>query len=312
MENIYDLIIVGTGPAGYSASIYASRFKLNNLLIGELFGGTATQAHKIANFPSEEEISGIELMQKMQKNAQNLGAEVLMDKVTEINKNGAFFDLKTESGKVFNSKSIILAIGTKHRKLGLKNESEFVGKGVSYCATCDAMFFKDKEVAILGGSDSANTASVYLSDIAKNVYQIYKGKELRGDKTWIDQVLEKKNIHVIYETNVIELVGSKKLEKIKLDKDYNGNTELAVSGLFIEIGSEPEYGLIEKLNIKTDSRGFIDIKPDQSTNIDGIFAAGDITNGSNEFRQIITACSQGSIAANSVYKYIKLNHEQNS
>lgn len=305
MENTYDLVIIGAGPAGYTASIYASRYKLKNIVLGEIFGGYATQAHIVANFPSELEIKGSDLTEKMQKHAQSLGAEIIQGKVIDVKKNETNFEITTENNKTYNAKSVILAIGTKHRKLGLKNESEFVGRGVSYCTTCDAMFFKDKTVAVLGGSDSANTASLYLADIAKKVYQIYRGKELRGDKKHIERILKNEKIQVIYETNITELSGDKKLQKIKLDKDYNGNSEIEIDGLFIEIGSEPEYGLIEKLNIKTDETGFIMVEKDQKTNIEGVFAAGDITNASDNFKQIITACAQGAVSANSAYNYIK-------
>lgn len=305
MENIYDLVIIGAGPAGYTASIYASRYKLTNIIIGEIFGGYATQAHIVANFPSEESIEGSKLAEKMQKHAEILGAQIIQGKVIDIKKNDNDFEITTDNNKTYNAKSVILAIGTKHRKLGLKNESEFVGRGVSYCATCDAMFFKDKTVTVLGGSDSANKASLYLADIASHVYQIYRGKELRGDKKQIENILENKKIQVIYETNIIELIGDKKLQKIKLDKEFNGNSEIETHGLFIEIGSEPEYGLIEKLNLKTDETGFIEVSKDQKTNIEGVFAAGDITNASGNFRQIITACAQGAVSANSAYNYIK-------
>lgn len=305
MENIYDLAIIGAGPAGYTASIYASRYKLTNIVLGEIFGGYATEAHIVANFPSEESIEGSKLAEKMQKHAENLGAEIIQGKVIDIKKIDDNFEITTDDNKSYNAKAIIIAIGTKHRKLGLKNESEFIGRGVSYCATCDAMFFKDKTVTVLGGSDSANTASLYLADIAKKVYQIYRGKELRGDKKNIERILKNEKIQVIYETNITELIGEKRLQKIKLDKDYNGSSEIETDGLFIEIGSEPEYGLIEKLNLKTDEAGFIIVERDQKTNIEGIFAAGDITNASGNFRQIITACSQGAVSANSAYNYIK-------
>ncbi|MDD4290264.1 MAG: FAD-dependent oxidoreductase [Patescibacteria group bacterium] len=305
MENIYDIIIIGAGPAGYTASIYASRYKLKNMIIGEIFGGYATQAHIVANFPSEESIEGSELAEKMHKHAENLRAEIIQGKVIDIKKNDNNFEVATDNNKTVIAKSIIIAIGTKHRKLGLKNETEFVGRGVSYCATCDAMFFKNKTVVVLGGSDSANKASLYLADIANHVYQIYRAKELRGDKQQIERVLENKKIDVIYETNIIKLLGEKKLEKIILDKEYNGSKELETNGLFIEIGSEPEYGLIEKLNLKTDELGFINVGKDQKTNIEGVFAAGDITNATGNFKQIITACSQGAVSANSAYNYIK-------
>lgn len=301
----YDLIIIGVGPAGYSASIYASRYKINHIIIGETPGGLATTAHKICNFPSEIEISGLDLMEKMKKNVEHYETQIINDKVINIEKVEDFFKIKTQNEKEYEAKIILLAIGTKHRKLGLKNESQFVGKGVSYCATCDAMFFKDKTVVVVGGANSAMTASLYLADVAKKVYQIYRGDKLKGEKMWQDQISKNEKIEVIYNTNIDEIIGEKKVQSIKLDKEYNGSKEINVDGIFIEVGSEPDYGLIEQLNIETNENGFIKIKSDQSTNIEGIYAAGDITNGSDNFRQIITACSEGSIAANSIYKYLQ-------
>ncbi|MDD3284561.1 MAG: FAD-dependent oxidoreductase [Patescibacteria group bacterium] len=302
----YDLIIIGVGPAGYSASIYASRYKTNHIIIGEIPGGLATIAHKVCNYPSEIEISGIELMEKMKKNVEHSGTQIINDKVLNIEKDKDSFKIKTQDEKEYKAKTILLAIGTKHRKLGLKNESQFVGKGVSYCATCDAMFYKDKTVVVVGGSNSAMTASLYLADVAKKVYQIYRGGKLKGENMWQDQIFKNEKIEVIYNTNIEEINGEKKVQSIKLDREYNNSKELNVDGIFIEIGSEPDYGLIEQLNIETDENGFIKVKSNQSTNIEGIYAAGDITNGSDNFRQIITACSEGSVAANSIYKYLQL------
>lgn len=301
----YDLIIIGVGPAGYSASIYASRYKTNHIIIGEIPGGLATIAHKVCNYPSEIEISGVDLMEKMKKNVEHYNTEIINNKVVNIEKKEDLFKIKTQDKKEYEAKTILLAIGTKHRKLGLKNESQFVGRGVSYCATCDAMFYKDKTVVVVGGGNSAMTASLYLADVAKKVYQIYRGEVLKGEKMWQDQILKNEKIEVIYNTNIDEISGEKKVQAIKLDKEYNNSKELDVDGIFIEIGSEPDYGLIEQLNVETDENGFIKVKPNQSTNIEGVYAAGDITNGSDNFRQIITACSEGSIAANSIYKYLQ-------
>lgn len=303
----YDLIIIGGGAAAYTASIYASRFKINHLIIGEVLGGLASTAHKIENYPTENGISGIELMTKMQKRVEGFETKIEMDKVIEVKKEDDFFNLKTQNNKEYKAKSILLATGTKHRKLGLKNEADYVGRGVSYCATCDAMFYKEKIVAVLGGSDSANTASLYLADIADKVYQIHRGKELKGEVAWIEQIKNNSKIEVIYNTNIIEIIGDNKIEKIKLDTPYQNQNKLNIDGLFIEIGSEPDYDLLTKLNINTNEQGYVIIKEDQSTSIKGIYAAGDITTGSNNFRQIVTACSEGAIAVNSIFKYIKLN-----
>lgn len=300
-----DLLIIGAGPAGYTASIYASRYKINHIVIGELMGGQAGEAHKVCNFPGITEKSGIELMQMFSEHAKSLGAEFLTDKVIKIEKKEPGFSVETSRNGTISAKTILLAIGTSHRKLGIERENEMLGKGVSYCVTCDGAFFKDKVVAVVGGSDAANSASVYLSQMAKKVYQIYRGEELRGESTWVNDVLSNDKIEVIFNTNIVELGGKDQLEFIVLDREYNGSNKLAVDGLFIEIGSAPGKALINHLEIKTDPEGYIEITQEQRTSVEGIWAAGDVTTGSNKFRQIVTASAEGAVAASDIFKYLK-------
>lgn len=306
-NNTYPLIIIGAGPAALTASIYASRYKVDHLIIGQSAGGLAFDAHKICNFPTEKEISGLELTKKMQEHAESLGARILLDKVVDIRQENKLFKATTQQEKIFFANTLLLAIGTRYRKMDLPDEDRFLGKGVSYCATCDGMFYKDKVVAVIGGSDSANTASLYLAQIAKKVYQIYRRGKLRGERAWIEQVLNNKKIEVIYNTNVIGLQGQEKLEKIILSTPYQGKKELTVDGLFVEIGTVPEDLLIKQLNLAVDENGYIKIDSAQKTNHLGVWAAGDITNGSNNFRQVITACAEGAIAAESIFKFLQEN-----
>ena len=301
----YSLVIVGAGPAGLSASIYASRYKINNLIVGQAVGGLMFDAHKVCNFPSEKEISGRDLTAKMREHAEQLGATILLDKIISIEKIGKEFKISTLNGKEILSSAIILAIGTEHRKLGLPNEDKFLGKGLSYCATCDAMFYQGKTVVVVGGANSAQTSSLYLSEIADKVYQIYRKNALRGERIWIDQVLASKKIEVIYNTQVIGLEGDSKLEKIVLDQPYQGKKEIKTDGLFVEIGSVPNSKLIKDLNLEADEAGYVVVKNDQKTNQEAIWAAGDITTASNGLRQVITASSEGAIAADSVFKYLQ-------
>ncbi len=304
----HDLCIIGNGPAGLSAALYGARYKINQLLIGDLPGGLMTSSHKICNFPSEIEISGMELTKKMTDQIESLNVpQKKFTRVENIEQFDRYYKLTLSNGEKIKTKTILLATGTKHNHLNLPNEESFVGKGVSYCATCDAFFYADKTVAVIGGSDSANTASLYLADIAKKVYQIYRGNSLRGDVSWIDQVKANDKIEVIYNTNVIEIIGDKQVSGLRLDKEFNGKTDLEVDGMFVEIGSKPEPTLINQLNLKVDDNGYVVTKADQMTSRDGVWAAGDITTGSDNFRQIITACSEGSIAAQSIYKYIQVN-----
>lgn len=301
--NIYDLIIIGAGPAGLTASIYASRYHINHLIIGEITGGLATDAHRICNFPSEKEISGADLTAKMHEATVELGADIKAGRVNEIEIKDDIYTIFS-NGDTYKTKSILLATGTKRRQLGLPEEKSFLGRGVSYCATCDGAFFKNKTVAILGGSDSANTASLHLAHIADKVYQIYRKDKLRGEPAWIEQVMNNDKIEIIFNNNVVGLSGNDKLEKIILENEYKNKKELEADGLFIEIGSQPDTDLTNKIGITTDNEGYIITDIEQKTNITGIWAAGDITTGSNKFRQIITASAEGAIAAESVFKWL--------
>ena len=302
----YDLIIIGAGPAAYTASIYASRYKIKHIIIGEAYGGLMAEAHKICNYPSEIEITGMELMQKMQQHAESYGVEIKMDRVVQIKQVNNLFQVATQnSGEILTGKVILLATGTKRRKLNLPREQELIGKGISYCATCDAMFYKGKKVAVVGGSNSALTAALYLAEVAEHVYQIYRGDELRGETVWVEQVKENPKIEVIYKTNVVKLLGVDKLSGVELDPDYNGQRQLKLDGLFVEIGSLPEVSCPDGFSLETDAAGYLVVNNDQSTNLSGVWAAGDITNASNNLRQIVTACSEGAIAAESIFKFLK-------
>lgn len=303
------LIIIGAGPAALAASIYASRYKVKHLVIGKALGGQIFEAHRICNFPTEKDISGAELATKMREHAEFLGDKILTEEVIDISKENNKFKIITQSEKTFFAKTILLATGTEHRRLNLPGEDKFIGRGISYCATCDALFYKDKTVAVVGGSDSANTATLYLAEIAQKVYQIYRGDKLRGETAWINQIEENEKIEVIYGTEVIGLKGKDKLEKIKLSKNYKDQDEINVDGLFIEIGAVPQKTLIEKLSLATDESGYVKVGADQTTNQKGIWVAGDITNGSNNFRQIITACSEGAIAAENIFQFIQKEKE---
>jgi len=300
MDKLYDLIIIGNGPAGYTASIYASRYKLNHLIIGKVPGGLATEAHSVCNFPTESRISGIDLMHKFQQNVQGLGTKEVIDEVLDIEKVNSHFRVSTRNKSVFEAKTVLLAIGTERRKLNIPDEEKYIGKGLTYCATCDGPLYKDKTVAVIGGSDAANTSSLYLAQIAKKVYQIYRKEKLRGDPSWADQVMKNEKIEVIFNATIKEIVGNDRLKSIILNNDK----KIEIDGLFIEIGSVPSTAILNNLGINVNEHRYIIVDQSQKTNVEGIWAAGDITTASNGFRQIITACSEGAIAANSIFSYI--------
>ncbi len=304
MKN-YDIIIIGGGPAGLTAGIYATRYNLSNLVVTKEIGGMTLEAPEVCNYPSEKSITGFKLIEKIKDNLISLGGEIKQDEVEDVKKLDKDFLLTLESSDKIKAKSIILATGTKKRSLNLKNEKKYLGKGVSYCVTCDGAFFKDKKVAVIGGSDSAGASAVHLSNIAKEVYIIYRGNKLRANPGWKQEIEHNKNIKVLYNTNVLELHGDPMLESVLLDKPYKGEEVFELDGLFIEIGAIPITSLFKDIDIKTNNKNYVMIDEDQSTNIDGVFAAGDVTNGSNGLRQIITACSEGAISVDSAFKYLR-------
>lgn len=302
---MYDIAIIGTGPAGLSASIYASRYRLKNIVFGKTIGGTIAEAHKVCNYPGLPDISGLELGNIMFKQAQEQGTETSLESITDIRKEENHFVLTTDTGKEYQSKTVILATGTKRNKLSIPNEDDFLGKGVSYCATCDSMFYKEKVVGVVGGSNAATMAATMLADVAKKVYIIYRGKELRGEPAWIEDVKKKENIEVLYETLVTGLNGEEKLESVVLSKEVNGSNILELDGLFIEIGSEPNASLSMNLGLDLDEKHYIVVDERQATSVPGIWAAGDCTTNSNKFQQVVSAVGEGGVAANSIYCYLK-------
>ena len=298
-EKIYDLIIVGSGPAGLMAGVYAARYKLDTLIFGKLPGGLISEAYEICNFPTYEMITGMELSQKMINQVMKLGVEIKYEEVSEIRKNEEnLFVVKSISGE-YLARRIILAIGTERRKLNVKGEKECTGKGVSYCATCDAAFYKDKTVAVVGGGDTALTSALLLSEFAKKVYIIYRrDRFFRAEPTWIEQVEKNEKIEPVFNSNIIEIYGDEVVRGVKLDT----GKDLKLDGVFIEIGSVPDTRLPDMLGIKTE-KGYIVVDKYQRTNVEGVYAAGDITN--NPLKQAVTACGEGAIAANSAYESLR-------
>ena len=308
MAKEFDLVIIGTGPAGYTASIYAGRFKVSNLIIGHLPGGTISETSHVANFPTEEEIGGMALAEKMRGRALHFGATEVLDRVVAIKKIAGkkAYRISTELGDQYIGKTLILATGLERRKLGAAGEEKFNRRGVAYCATCDAPFFKNKTVAVVGGGDAANTASLHLAGFAEKVYQIYEGNELDGDQNWVDQLKKNEKITLIPKTKIREIGGDKWVSYVGLSQSYGGSEQLSVQGVFIEIGSKPNAEIFNEIDVKIDDGGYIIVDAAQSTNAHGIFAAGDITTNSNMFRQVITACAEGAVAAQSAFKYLRL------
>ncbi|PIU02294.1 hypothetical protein COT66_00890 [Candidatus Shapirobacteria bacterium CG09_land_8_20_14_0_10_49_15] len=303
---MFDLIIVGSGPAGLTASIYASRYKLNNVVIGKVLGGTITLAHKIENFPGFKAIAGLELAEKMGEQVKALGAEIILDEVTKIEQREGDFKVFVQSGKNLVSKALIVATGTERRKLGVPGEQEYLGRGVSYCTTCDAPFFRGKTVALIGGSNAAVSGAIHAAGFAAKVYIIYRREQLRAEPIWVEEALKNPQIEVIYNTNVTEVLGDQaKVTGVKLDKPYHGKDTLALDGVFVEIGGVPLSSLLQKMGVKVTAAGHIDVDKQMRTNLEGLFVAGDFTDESVVLQQGILACAQGAVAAFAAFKYLK-------
>jgi thioredoxin reductase (NADPH) len=294
---MYDVIVIGGGAAGLAASLYAARFSLNVACIAKELGGTGNEAHKVDNWIGTPGISGIELMKNFVDHVKNYDVPLLVDIVKDVNKLDDCFEVICEN-EVYKSKTIILALGMKHRELGVPGEKEFAGKGVHYCYTCDGPFYKNKIVAVVGGSDSAALGALMLKDHAEKVYVLYRKDKLRAEPVSAKLVYDDSKIEVVHNVNVVEVLGDEKgMTKVKLD---NGN-ELKLDGLFVEIGHLPLNEIPKKLGAELDEKGFVKVDNEYGTNVDGFYAAGDITNVTS-LKQFITSASQGSIAAQSVYQ----------
>lgn len=305
MENkLFDLVIIGAGPAGLASSIYASRYKLDHLVLAAEMGGQMNEIWKIENYPGFSSIPGAELIQKFSDQAKGLGGEVKLESVVDIQKKDDLWEIKTAANS-YQTRAIILAMGSVYRKMNIPGEKELTGKGVSYCATCDGMFFRDKTVAVVGGGNSAVVSALQLTQFAKKVFIIYRGEALKAEPFWLDKISQEEKIEVITGTNILEMKGEERLESVVLDKDFSGDKNLAIDGAFIEIGSEPGVELAEKIGVEIDEARFIKVNADQSTNVPGIFAAGDITTGSNKFRQVLVSAAEGAIAVEGTFRYLK-------
>lgn len=306
----YDLIILGTGPAGLSAALYAARYKLKTLVIGKEIGGHAIETLSIENYPGFKEISGPDLSSKFKEQVRALGVDILNEEVKEAKKINKGFEIKTED-TTYKSKTLILALGSKRRKLNVKGEVEFTRKGLVYCVTCDAPLFKNKDIAIIGGGDSAVQSALLMLKYANKVYVVDMEKQSRAKPYWLDKLLEEgetekgeKRVELINNHKVNEIKGDKLVSSVEIENlDTEKKRELKVQGVIVEIGMEPLTELAKKLNVKLDGNGFIIANNEMQTSIPGIFAAGDCI--VKPLRQIVTAVSDGAIAAYSAYEYLK-------
>jgi len=309
-ENIYDLIIVGAGPAGLTAGIYASRRNLNNLIISKDAGGQAATAAHVENYPGFEQVNGFELMQKFQKQAEKFGSQFLYEEVENIVKKDNIFEVKTLSGQIKKAKALILAFGLNHRNLNVPGEKEFTGKGVAYCATCDGPLFKDKVVAVIGGGNAALESAQYLTAIAQKIYLIHRQEDFKAEEVLINKIETSPKIEIIAQSVVTKILGDKLVEKIEISNLQNQQKrELELSGVFIEIGYQVNAEVIKDL-VRLNEKNEIIKDAECITSASGVFAAGDITD--IKYKQIVISAGEGAKAALSAYQYLKGGEDSSS
>lgn len=301
MENIYDLVIIGGGPAGITAGIYAKRAGLKVCILEANFlGGEVNNTFEVDNYPGFHNINGMELMQKMGEHLQSLNLEIVYENATKIeNENEEIKTIITASSNTIKTKTIILAIGAKPRKLNAPGEQEFAGRGVSYCAVCDGAFFKNKDVVVIGGGNTAMENAIYLSNVANKVYILNRSEKYRADIVLLNRARAIKNIEFIENATTNKIVGNNTVEALEFTQKSEPKI-LNAGGVFVSIGKIADTSLLPTLNL--DEFGYIKVNENMQTNINGIYACGDII--SKPLKQIITACSDGAIAATSAANYV--------
>ena len=299
-ELLYDYIIIGGGVAGLASAQYAARGGLKTVVIqGTSFGGQVMQIADLENYPGVyPNVTGADFIEKMQEQTQAFGAKMEYGPVTSIDKVDNTFTVKTKS-KVFKAPAVLIATGAEHRNLGVPGEKELTGRGVSYCATCDGPFFKNKRIVVVGGGDSACSEAVYLAGLSSDVKIIHRRDSFRAQQAVIDKML-KSGVQPVYDSVVKSINGSNKVESVTVENVKTGKTEdIACDAVFVFVGMLPQNELVAML--KKDDQGYIITGEDMETSIPGLFAAGDVR--AKSFRQIVTAVADGAIAANSAKKY---------
>lgn len=303
---MYDLIIIGAGPAGFTASIFSTRREMKTLIISKNIGGQIIWANEIENYPGFKNINNFDFINKLKEHSTSAGAVLIEDQVKKIEqKKDLSFIVYTDSGE-YKSKSIILALGLVPRNLNVPGEKEFNGKGISYCANCDGPFYRNKIVSVVGAGNSAFDAAEVMSKIAKEVYLITRSNKFKAFDSLVKEVKKRKNIKIITNAETKEILGEKKVEYLEyIDNKTNKKNKLKTDGVFIEIGRIANIDLVKSF-VDLDQYNQIIVDKNQMTKTNGLFAAGDVVSG--EFKQIPIASGQGTIAALAAYKYIQENN----
>lgn len=304
MEKIYDLIIIGSGPAGLCAAIYAERARLSCLTIEKNYmsGGQVMNTYEVDNYPGLPGINGFDMAEKFQEHAKKVGAKFVETEVIGISEREDGVKEIQTGRENFYTRTIIIATGAKHRKLAVKGEEELSGMGVSYCATCDGAFFKNKTVAVVGGGDVAVEDAIFLARGCEKVYLIHRREELRAAKILQEAALSKENIIPVWNSVVTEITGENQVESIRIQNiETKAEEQLEIDGIFIAVGTEPNTEVFKNV-AEMDEKGYIVAGEDCKTSVSGIFAAGDVR--TKKLRQIITAASDGANAVASVQEYL--------
>ena len=297
--NSYDVIVIGAGPAGLTSALYLRRANKKVLVLeSKSYGGQIINANKIENYPGIESISGFDFATNLYNQVKKLGAEIIFETVIKIKSNKTVI---TNNNK-YKAKKVIIATGVENRKLNIEKEQEFIGRGISYCATCDGNFYKDKIVAVNGGGNTALEDALYLSDLASKVYVIHRRDEFRGEDKYLEELKNKDNVEFILNSNIISLSGNDKLEKITIKDNLDNVKELEVDGLFIAIGKVPKNEIFKNV-VELTKEGYIISKDSVHTKTNWIYVAGDARK--KDLRQLTTAVSDGSIAAMTAIKEMK-------
>lgn len=299
---MYEIIVIGAGPAGMTAAIYARRASRSVLVLEALTpGGQIINTPDIENYPVEAHISGVDFSQRLHAQAEGLGAEFVMEKAVEIKAEGKVKSVVTDKN-VYEAKAVIIATGSENRKLGVEDEDRLVGRGVSYCATCDGNFYRNKVVAVVGGGNTALEDALYLADLAEKVYLIHRRDSFRGEAATVARLQERDNVEFVYNSNVTRLIAEKRLTAIEVTNSKDGSVRtIELRGLFVAVGRIPENQNFASV-VQLDESGYIVAGEDCHTTAPGIFAAGD--NRVKLLRQLVTATADGAMAATEAIKYI--------
>ncbi len=300
-QAIYDIAIIGSGVTGLAAAMYAGRMKLKTILIGFPPGGVIATTDWIENYPGFISLSGKELADKITAHAKEYGIEPILDNVTDVSQQDGVFVVQT-AFRQYRAKTILFSTGTHYRKLEVPGSDTYEGKGVQFCGLCDGPMFQNKTLAVVGGGDNSAKEALILTQWAQRIYIIMRGDRLKAEPINLERVNQSEKITLILNTNVTRIEGGDRVEKVLLDKPFQGSKELAVQGVFIAIGSVPLSDLAKKLGVKTNPKGEIVINRQTETNLKGVFAAGDVTD--TEFKQAITGVAEGVLAVYQAYKYI--------